>query len=204
MKITTARRIGILIVGLVIASASLASAQDVFKVNYFENNFRGTRFAQLGKVRIANPGLTYGNLCAMIYVFKSDQEMEECCGCMVSHDGLLTLGIESDLASNQLIVTTKPTNQSGLLKIVSSRVNGAGSTCDPTSRVSPRANLRVWVTHIQTVDQITSSIGIPLLTETESSDSPLGPAELAAQQAQCSFIHILGSGRGICTCGTGD
>jgi hypothetical protein len=65
--------------------------------------------------------------------------------------------------------------------------------------VSPKANLRVWNTHIQ------NPVGAAFpITETESSDSTLGATELANLQAQCAFINILGSGQGVCSCGTGD
>jgi hypothetical protein len=84
-----------------------------------------------------------------------------------------------------------------MIKIVSAAVNN--SPCDPSANVSPKANLRAWVTHIQ------NPVGVAYpITETEFSDSTLGATELANLQAQCAFIGILGSGHGICSCGTGD
>jgi hypothetical protein len=194
--------LSLVLVGLVIAGAGVASAQDVYKVNYFSNNIGvvpgalvpAVALAPDGTVRIDNPGLTYGNLCAMIYVFAADQQMAECCGCFETHNGLRTLSIRSNLTSNPLTGVV-PTN--GVIKVVSSAVNN--SPCDPTSNVSPKANLRVWVTHIQNPVG-----GAYPITETESSDSTLGATELANLQAQCAFINILGSGSGICSCGSGD
>jgi hypothetical protein len=171
--------------------SSVANAQDVYRVNYFSNNAAPAPDAT---VRIDNPGLTYGNLCAMIYVFAADQQLSECCGCVETHNGLRTLSVRSNLTSNPLtgVVATN-----GVIKVVSAAVND--SPCDPTSNVSPRANLRVWVTHIQ------NAVGTAWpITETESSDSTLGATELANLQAQCAFVNILGSGHGICSCGTGD
>jgi hypothetical protein len=85
----------------------------------------------------------------------------------------------------------------GVIKIVAAAVNN--NPCDPTSNVSPKPNVRAWVTHIQ------NAVGSAYpITETESSDSTLGATELANLQAQCAFVNILGSGAGICTCGTGD
>ncbi len=176
---------------LVLALTSGAMAQDVYKVNYFSNNAAPAPDAT---VRIDNPGLTYGNLCAMIYVFAADQQLSECCGCVESHNGLRTLSVRSNLTSNPLTGVVATT---GVIKVVSSAVNN--SPCDPTSNVSPKANLRVWVTHIQ------NPVGDAYpITETESSDSTLGATELANLQAQCAFINILGSGAGVCSCGTGD
>lgn len=168
-----------------------ALAKDVYKVNYFSNNVSE---APDGTLRIDNPGLTYGNLCALIYVFDADQQLSECCGCTETHNGLRTLSVRSDLTSNPLTGVV-PTN--GMIKIVSSVAGATG--CDPTGNVAPTANLRTWVTHIG------NAVGVAYpITETESSDSTLGATELSNLQAQCAFVQILGSGHGTCNCGMGD
>ena len=193
MKVTFCKAlfVAVAIVGIAIIGAGAASAQDVYKVNYFANNAAPAPDAT---VRIDNPGLTYGNLCAMIYVFDADQQLSECCGCVETHNGLRTLSVRSNLTSNPLAGVV---SRNGVIKVVSAAVNNA--PCDPTSNVSPKANLRVWVTHIQ--NAVGGSYPI---TETESSDSTLGATELANLQAQCAFINILGSGQGLCSCGYGD
>ena len=185
--------VALAIAGLITIGAGLASAQtigsstDVYKVNYFANNVAAAPDAT---VRIDNPGYTYGNLCAMIYVFDADQQLTECCGCVETHNGLRTLSVKRDLTANPL---TGVVSTTGVIKVVSAAVNNA--PCDPTVNVSPKANLRVWVTHIQNV------VGTAYpITETESSDSTLGATELANLQAQCAFIGILGSGHGMCNC----
>ena len=193
MKLTACKTLSVALViaGLISVGAGVASAQDVYKVNYFSNNAAPAPDAT---VRIDNPGLTYGNLCAMIYVFDADQQLTECCGCVETHNGLRTLSVRSNLTSNPL---TGVVSRNGVIKIVSAAVNN--SPCDPTSNVAPKANLRAWVTHVQ------NAVGASWpITETESSDSTLGATELANLQAQCAFVNILGSGQGICSCGTGD
>jgi hypothetical protein len=193
MKFPTCKILAAVLVvaGLSAVGVTRASAQDVFKVNYFSNNAAPAPDAT---VRIDNPGLTYGNLCAMIYVFDADQQLSECCGCLETHNGLRTLSVRTNLTSNPL---TGVVSRNGVIKIVSAAVNN--SPCDPTSNVKPTANLRAWVTHIQ------NAVGTAWpITETESSDSTLGATELANLQAQCDFVNILGSGHGICSCGTGD
>jgi len=183
--------IALVTLSLLTAGLGVASAQDVFKINYFSNNAAPAPDAT---VRIDNPGLTYGNLCAMIYVFDADQQLSECCGCVETHNGLRTLSVRRDLTSNPL---TGRVLTNGVIKIVSAAVNN--SPCDPTSNVSPKSNLRAWATHIQ------NPVGAAFpITETEFSDSTLGATELANLQAQCAFIAILGSGQGFCSCGTGD
>ena len=189
--------LSLVLVGLVIAGAGVASAQDVYKLNYFSNNAAPAPDAT---VRISNPGLTYGNLCAMIYVFAADQQLAECCGCPETHNGLRTLSVGRDLTSNPL---TGVVPTSGVIKVVSAAVNN--TPCDPTANVKPKSNLRVWASHIQNPNALGSFGGVVFsTTETESSDSTLGATELANLQAQCSYINILGSGAGICSCGTGD
>ena len=180
--------LALVLVGLVIAGSGVATAQtDVFKVNYFSNNVGAAPDAT---VRIDNPGLTYGWLCAMIYVFDADQQMSECCGCAQSHNNLNTYSVKFQLTNNPL---TGVVSTNGVIKIVSAPDPG---TCDPTSAYKATPNLRAWVTHIQ--NPVGSSYPI---SETESSDSTLGATELANLQAQCSFINILGSGHGLCSCG---
>src|ERR1700726_662561 len=179
--------VALLVLGI---GSGIALAQDVYKLNYFSNNAAPAPDAT---VRIDNPGLTYGNLCAMIYVFDADQQLSECCGCVETHNGLRTLSVRRDLTGNPL---TGRVSTNGVIKVVSAAVNN--SPCDPTSNVSPKANLRAWTTHIQ------NFVGTWPITETEFSDSTLGATELANLQAQCAFVNILGSGHGICTCGTGD
>jgi len=74
------------------AVAQEYESEDNFKVNYFANN--GVAGAPDATVRIDNPGSFaatesgYGpgvsDLCAMIYVFDNDQQLSECCGCLVT------------------------------------------------------------------------------------------------------------------------
>jgi hypothetical protein len=127
-----------------------------------------------------------GNLCAMIYVFEPDQQMAECCGCMITPDGLLTLSVNHNLTNNSL---TGATLISGDIKIVSST-----GPCNPTKPV-PAAGIRAWVTHVQ-------NSSTDFVTETPFSDATLSPKELSGLAADCKTLQTEGSGRGICKCGT--
>ena len=178
-----------LVLSIALALSGFAVAQaDTFQVNYYSN--ANTLGAPDGTVRIDNPGFTYSDVCSMIYVFTPDQQMAECCGCRNSHNNLLTLSVNVNLASNPL---TGITQRAGAIKIVAATPNGAA--CDPSSNVAPVQDLRAWATHIQ--NRVGTSWPI---TETAFSDAPLGAAELASLQAQCAFIGILGSGNGVCNC----
>lgn len=193
MKLPVPRTLALalLLAGLAAASSRVASAQDVYKLNYFSNAW--VPGAPDATVRIDNPGLTYGNICAMVYVFAADQQLAECCGCPQSHNNLTTLSVDFNLTSNTLTGEPMP---NGVIKIVSALTpNGI---CDPATPYTPTANLRAWATHVQ--NKVGSAWPI---TETEFSDSKLGATELSNLQAQCSFAALLGSGFGICTCGGG-
>src|SRR5271166_3872572 len=132
--------VGICTLGVISASAQL---DGVLSVNYFANN--GVSGAPDATVRITNPGTSNGNLCAMIYVFDNDQQMDECCGCITTPDGLRTLSVTKDLTSNPLVGTVV---NHGDIKLVAASVNG--SPCDPAFvDLTLIPELRAWATHIQ-------------------------------------------------------
>lgn len=158
-------------------------------LTYFSNAHR-SGFAD-ATIRLTNPGVSGGNLCAELYVFDQDQQLSECCGCLVSTDGLLTLSVNKDLTGNPL---TGVKSMTGVIKLVSANVSADGS-CNPTA-VTPDANLLGWSTGIQAKG--TSEFAV---TETSFQLTPLGDNELAALQSQCSLSSTLGSGQGVCSCG---
>jgi hypothetical protein len=174
--------------------AGYAAAQepsDTLKVDYFSGANSGGSVPD-GTLRLTNPGTAGGGLCAAIYVFDPKQEIAECCSCYLSPDGLRTLSVNTDLTGNPLTGVTLST---GVIKIVSSVVKSAG-LC-PTYPVSlkPTAGIRGWGTHIQAGGAI---------TETPVVDATLSAPEVSRLQGQCYGIQTDGSGKGLCTCGTGD
>jgi hypothetical protein len=195
---------------------------DAYYIGYFGNaNVAGFPDSQ---VNIVNTGSTggysvldfktpVGDLCANIYVFKSDQEMVECCSCYTTPNGQIQLSTNVDLTSNPLQNSaTVPNPVAGVLKIVSSDPISSG-TCTQSATAGgvtstlpvaatdyqPDGSLRTWNTHSR---RTTAT----LFTVTEI---PFRPArldsrgsELSKLQAQCFFIWNSGSGKGRCTCGT--
>jgi hypothetical protein len=186
--------------------------QDFYKINYFANNVTGAPDAT---VRIDNPGsplftaasavtttATNGdvNLCAMIYVFQDDQQLTECCGCLVTPNGLRTLSVSKDLTNNPLTgIATKPVD--GVITIVSGLPNDtAKGVCDPTVLFEPVPTVRAWASHIQ------NKVGTAYpITETPFTDATINDGEFGVNLVeQCFFAQRLGSGKAVCTCGTGD
>ena len=160
-----------------------APTQNVLSNNYFSN--ANTADYPSGQVRIVNNS---GNsLCANIYVTDPYQEMSECCSCSLSDKSTRILSINTDLTDNP---GTGVVLATGSIAIVSS----AGSCGDP-AKAKPAPELSAWATHPQTAE---------LLTETEFTPVPLASAALADLQAECAALELIGSGHGICSCGTGD
>jgi hypothetical protein len=168
--------------------AAILSAQaidpDTFKVSYFANNLE----TDSNTVRVTNVGTSGGNVCADIYVFDPNQELSECCSCLVTPDGLLELSVHFDLTDNPLTGVSLDT---GAIKIVSAAVSGGA--CSLPTAPKPVSGVRAWATHLQNNNTD---------TETEFLDSGLSATELGRLGAQCKAIQLVGSGKGVCTCNT--
>jgi len=173
------------------ASASTAiTVQPLAAVAYFSQAPADPDAA----IRVTNPGSTGGTLCANVYVFDQDQQMTACCGCTISTDGLRTLSLTNDLLANPL---TGIASHAGSVVVVPSGIAG-NSGCNAAA-ITPAGLATAWVTHTESMLD-----GQLLATEDPFSVTPLSATFSAAAQAQCSFIQQLGSGHGICTCGSGD
>ena len=181
-----------------------SQAAGVYKLNYFTTASSTDELG--GWVRITNPGSPPAgaaiippdppSLCALIYVYRPDEEIAECCGCWVSHNALRELSVNVDLTNNP--VSRFPLTR-GVIKLVSS-YNSTGqpptsdSQCDPRV-ITPTRTLRAWITHLQV------ATGIANFTESEFSDAALSDDERAVLQNDCFYAWRIGSGPGRCTCG---
>lgn len=188
MRQTTLLVICLLMAGLLATSAWATTVApppaDTLKIDYFANaNSAG---APDGTVRVTNPNTNGGNIFAAIYVFDPNQELSECCTCVLTPDGLVTLSVNHDLTSNPLTGVDLTT---GLIKMVS-------STGPSASRLVPTPAIRSWGTHIQNSNFSE--------TETASQDATFSATEETRLNSECAAIQLDGSGHGICTCGTGE
>src|SRR5271163_1573347 len=139
------RRIALLVactLALGLCAGTAFGQADTLKVDYFAN--ANTSGAPDGTVRIDSPGTAAGNVCASIYVFDPEQELSECCSCLLTPDGLRTLSVNTDLTSNPLTGVVLST---GVIKFVST-IPVAGACPLPTA-VNSEPALRAWTTHIQ-------------------------------------------------------
>jgi hypothetical protein len=172
------------------ALAQNVGDNSVYFVTYYSNAL--TAGAPPAVVRIVNDGdastrevegVPNGNLWASIYIFDDSQELQECCNCYISADGILSEWVNTELLANPL---TGRANHTGVIKVISSASN------DPTNN-KLKAGLHGWATHIQVASPYA-------VTETPLADANLVVAEQNALQNSCSFAITLGSGAGTCAC----
>jgi len=173
----------------------------------------------------ANPAVAQSAAaCAMIYVFDSDEEMGECCGCPISPAGVLTASVKAELTDNWagsrgrpvdgvlMIVGTAPnvalvaagggaSNGSGC---ASSQSQACNSGCDPTGSpgFTPASERPLLGSRVAAVS---SAPGAPQLTELPlDGDGSGDPTTLLYLERQCGALIGNGSGAGICSCPGGD
>ena len=210
MKKVMCRILPVLVIAMVIAVVSgVAVAQqggpigEEFTTNYYANNT--TSGAPPAWLRFTEHGSIADRECAMIYVFAPDQQLTECCGCLVTANGLQTINVQTQLLGNTL---TRVTPNTGVIQIVSGLPTSGGLTgpkgnnsplCDPTN-VAVAPEIDSWVTHVQ------NKVGATFpITESRGDEEFLSDAEFSnitgSLEADCAFAERLGSGFGVCDCG---
>ena len=172
-----------------------ARAFQIEQMSYYSSRNNGPGLDQM--VRVVNPGeqgsplsLHHGAVCADIYVFDSEQVMIECCACPVTANGLLELSVLHALTGNPL--TGSPGPSQGVITIVSDDYQN----CNETSPIAA-SGLTAWASHLQT-----PLSGVLVVTEGEFISAPLSNQQLGFLGQTCSFVQYLGSGKGICNCGS--
>jgi hypothetical protein len=196
-----------LILGVVSGSALAQTAPAGDGSNYFVTYYSNAEVsgAPDAVVRVINDGDSTpnsGNLFASYYVFDDSQELQACCSCFVSPDGINSEDVNWDLLGN--VLTGKATHQ-GVIKVISSSNPGSTGWGDATNN-TPAAGLRGFATHIQRATPVnsagsnTGSAGAFTITEAPLADANLAAGEQSMLQELCKFAVILGSGRGTCRC----
>lgn len=171
-----------------------AFADDTYLVAYYSN--ANSAKAPEGTLRFTNTGATVASgvsqpLNANIYVFDDTEEIQECCACQVSPDGLLSESVNQQLTANNLLHTKLTT---GVIKVVVTT-----GTPDPTNVTSLAHGMAGWITQPQALPT-----GQFATTQSTLWQSTLSAAELDALTSSCLNVQTLGSGsgRGMCSCTT--
>ncbi len=181
-----------------------SEASGVFQLKYFNVNYGSGQIilSNAGTLGGANFDVTSndnsGTLCANVYSFDPNEEMQTCCSCPVTPNGLKSLSVNDDILANNLIQ-----NPSGAItvKILWSSRAAAGG-CDATAVTAAqlgRGGL-AWGTNLRAVTFQGSPVtSVNAVTETAFSKAELSGAELNKLTTYCKYVNILGSKvKGIC------
>lgn len=145
-----------------------------------------------------------GNLCVHVYAYTPDEQLAACCSCYVTPNGLNSLSVRNDLASNPL---TPVIPSSMVIKLIADdgRPGGVGtgytsaSSCNAAKPVNPAQGMMAWGT---TLHALPVTAGTPAttygVTETAFSNGRLSDTEFQRMTTLCGFIRANGSGYGIC------
>ncbi len=189
-----------------------------------------------GLVRIVNGGnvsrFQRGTLCAMIYVFDDIEEMQACCGCPVTPDGLRTMSVINNVTKN--FGVNRGNLNAGVIDIASvgtnlflpnpvplpPQIGAAGSTgwaCDPSFQFGAQIGgeltptlfvdgLRAWINDTE------GNVPVPARSGALIKGTSVGEFQFATLDVPhfdelenlCLFLVENGSGAGACSCGSGD
>jgi hypothetical protein len=171
---------------------------DSYKVQYYDTRapVGGTLTPAVGDNTIHAVNPEDYNICAQYYVFDNTQEMQECCSCLITHNGFEVVSTKLNLTSNPSH-GGRPTK--GVIEIVTTLPNNSG-LCAVTQgdNVSFEANIaptvRAWIGH--NVIQVTA----PNFSEEEFEDVALSETQEDALEVACAAL--TSSGFGTCSCGT--
>ena len=148
-------------------------------------------------VRVINDGSAGENdLCAAFYVFDNSQELQSCCSCPVTADGIISESVNRNLLGN---VLTAAINKAGVIKVLSTATaKGGPSECSASAQYSGAVTpgIRGWITHIQAG----KTAATPQITESSLKDSNYTTLEASDLETECQFLIRLGSGHGVCSC----
>ena len=180
-------------------------ASGVFQLKYFNTNYGS------GQITISNAGSSSsgsdpsndatGTLCANFYSFDPNEEMQTCCACPVTPNGLSSLNINEDILAQNLIVN--PSSAITVKVLFTSKAGqNSGGICDPT-RVTTFSLAKgglAWGANLRNVTfQGSPPVAVKAVTETKFTNAELSAAELTKLATYCQYIKILGSQvTGIC------
>jgi hypothetical protein len=175
---------------------------SVYQGNYFLGLHLPKASGNDATITILDPGVNGSfNICAEIYVLNPSEEMEACCGCLLTPDEILSGLVVENLLSNNVSGITLA---NGVIKIISSspgNMHGpsggaSGGACNPAS-INPTPSVIAWLTRLDT-----AFAGASGVTTTQFAASSLSEAEQWTLAGTCGDIQVVGSGHGICKCPT--
>ena len=207
-----------------------APITEIFQVSYFDvsSSFTPSQQGYGGPghsggagdslVRIVDSGggiSPANNRCANIYIFDDDQELQECCSCPLSPNGLRTISVINDLTSNPQF--TSPLGV-GVIAIITSTIgaplnctsggDGVAGTAGSLTVADLIFGLEASASHAESIASNNPNFTPPFGFVTSTSVKDFRDATLEAEEFNeltsiCLNVELHASGRGICQCGIG-
>jgi hypothetical protein len=183
-------------------AAGSATPADPLRLRYFANLASGVstiNITNTGQLGADSPAIesaaAVGAVCVNVYTFAPDQQLISCCSCPITPNGIVSLDVKKDLATNTL---TPATETSLVVKLLTSlpQPGPNGPTCN-NSASAPGAlasGVEAWATTLHAAP----AGGTFQATETPFTRATLSASELAKMTGFCSLIQADGSGFGIC------
>ncbi len=210
MKKVVCTLLPILAIALVLGMTSAVAQNapdDVYALGYYSGaNTPGNPDTTL---RVVNDGSAGENdLCAAFYVLDNGEELQSCCSCPVTADGIISESVNNNLLGNVLTVKI---NYAGAIKVLSTATaTGGASECSPSAQYSGAATpgIRGWITHIEVGTSPISDAkprpkAIALeaqITESDLKDANYTTLETSDLETECEYLIRLGGGYGVCSC----
>lgn len=135
-----------------------------------------------------------GNICANVYVFSHDEQLQECCSCLITPNGIQGYSLVRDLTANPLSAFTTP---QAVVKVVSTAPSAVG-TCDPTAGAKIAGAAPPPAPAPTLVLGLIAEAESIVPTTAEFVSSVPTTQELQNIRNLCWFNVHNGSGRGVC------
>jgi len=142
----------------------------------------------------ASPAIT-GAICVNVYTLTPDEQINSCCSCPITPNGLRSLSARNDLSYQFGLTPAVPTSL--VVKLVATiPMNGTCNNAAAALTLDGLApGLAAWGTTVHNIS------GRPAITERPFAGATLSAGELDRLSTLCNFILANGSGFGICrTC----
>jgi hypothetical protein len=137
-----------------------------------------------------------GAICVNVYTLDPGEELESCCSCPVTPDGLVSLDVKTGLLSNPLF--PGPIPNSVVIKLCATvPIAGTGCTGSAASSLAVAApGLAAWGTSTHVIPGNNPSA---VATETAFTPVTMNASEILKLQQLCSIaVNGASSGAGIC------
>ncbi len=180
----------VFLTGLLLPAALFAQS-DIYQINYL-SHLTAPGGGTANVINITNAGTTAGtspagDICANFYTFDAREEIQSCCSCYTTPNGLYNVTGAS--FRNTL---TGAVNDSIVVKMTAT--HPVGGTCDPAAPGAFAPGIRAWATKLHALPT-----GGFTVSETAFSNAGLSASENSKLTSLCGFIGTAGSGSGICS-----